>query len=231
MLSDNLHQVTINIRKSLAARQGAKLTGNQVQLVAVTKNHPASVITDICRLSVTDVGENRVQEARDKQKILGHPGIWHLIGHLQTNKAKMAVELFDIIESVDSEHLLQCLEKEASKQGKTEDILLQINIAGEAQKTGFTPEDYQAVLPLVSMLTHLRLRGLMVIAPKTDCPEKVRPVFREGYHYFCELKKSYPQVNILSMGMTEDYEEAIMEGANEVRIGTALFGARDYSKK
>jgi uncharacterized pyridoxal phosphate-containing UPF0001 family protein len=93
------------------------------------------------------VGENRVQEARDKQKVLGHHGTWHLIGHLQTNKAKQAMALFDIIESVDSEHLLLALDKEAGKQGKRMDVLLQVNIAGEIQKTGFAPADYQAILP------------------------------------------------------------------------------------
>ena len=196
----------------------------------MTKNHPASAVTDILSLQVTDVGENRVQEARDKQKLLGHPGNWHLIGHLQTNKAKQAVELFDIIESVDSEHLLLALDKEAGKLGKRIDILLQINIAGETQKTGFAPADYAAILPKLDLFTHVRTRGIMVIAPQTDQVESVRPVFREGYRYFCALQKERPQIDYLSMGMTEDYQVAIEEGANVVRIGTALFGPRDYSK-
>ena len=111
MLAENLQLVQQNIAQALAHRSEPKCTGTEVLLVAVTKNHPASAVTDILSLQVTDVGENRVQEARDKQKLLGHPGNWHLIGHLQTNKAKQAVELFDIIESVDSEHLLLALDK------------------------------------------------------------------------------------------------------------------------
>lgn len=230
MLAENLQLVQQNIAQALAHRSEPKCTGTEVLLVAVTKNHPASAVTDILSLQVTDVGENRVQEARDKQKLLGHPGNWHLIGHLQTNKAKQAVELFDIIESVDSEHLLLALDKEAGKLGKRIDILLQINIAGETQKTGFAPADYAAILPKLDMFTHVRTRGIMVIAPQTDQVESVRPVFREGYRYFCALQKERPQIDYLSMGMTEDYQVAIEEGANVVRIGTALFGPRDYSK-
>ena len=230
MLAENLQKVQQNITQALAHRSEPKCTGTEVLLVAVTKNHPASAVTDILSLQVTDVGENRVQEARDKQKLLGHPGNWHLIGHLQTNKAKQAVELFDIIESVDSEHLLLALDKEAGKLGKRIDILLQINIAGETQKTGFAPADYAAILPKLDMFTHVRTRGIMVIAPQTDQVESVRPVFREGYRYFCALQKERPQIDYLSMGMTEDYQVAIEEGANVVRIGTALFGPRDYSK-
>jgi len=230
MLAENLQLVQQNIAQAMAHRSEPKCTGTEVLLVAVTKNHPASAVTDILSLQVTDVGENRVQEARDKQKLLGHPGNWHLIGHLQTNKAKQAVELFDIIESVDSEHLLLALDKEAGKLGKRIDILLQINIAGETQKTGFAPADYAAILPKLDMFTHVRTRGIMVIAPQTDQVESVRPVFREGYRYFCALQKERPQIDYLSMGMTEDYQVAIEEGANVVRIGTALFGPRDYSK-
>jgi pyridoxal phosphate enzyme (YggS family) len=230
MLAENLQLVQQNIAQALAHRSEPKCTGTEVLLVAVTKNHPASAVTDILSLQVTDVGENRVQEARDKQKLLGHPGNWHLIGHLQTNKAKQAVELFDIIESVDSEHLLLALDKEAGKLGKRIDILLQINIAGETQKTGFAPADYAAILPNLDLFTHVRTRGIMVIAPQTDQVESVRPVFREGYRYFCALQKERPQIDYLSMGMTEDYQVAIEEGANVVRIGTALFGPRDYSK-
>ncbi|MCH4158290.1 MAG: YggS family pyridoxal phosphate-dependent enzyme [Acidaminococcaceae bacterium] len=230
MLAENLQKVQQNITQALAHRSEPKCTGTGVLLVAVTKNHPAAVVTDIQNLRVMDVGENRVQEARDKQKVLGHHGTWHLIGHLQTNKAKQAVELFDIIESVDSEHLLLALDKEAGKLGKRMDVLLQINIAGEVQKTGFAPADYEAILPQLDKFTNIRVRGLMVIAPQTDQVESVRPVFKEGYRYFCALRKVRPAIDYLSMGMTEDYQVAIEEGANVVRIGTALFGPRDYSK-
>ena len=147
MLADNLHDVKETIAAALANRTEKKETGDTVCLVAVTKNHPADVVTEIEALGVENIGENRVQEAREKQAQLGHPGKWHLIGHLQTNKAKQAVEFFDLIESADSEHLLRALEKEAAKQDKVMDVLLQVNIAREPQKTGFLPEEYESVLP------------------------------------------------------------------------------------
>ncbi len=200
-------------------------------LVAVTKNHPAAVVTEIQSLGVGNIGENRVQEAREKQQQIGHPGKWHLIGHLQTNKAKQAVEFFDLIESADSEHLLRVLEKEAAKQGKVMDVLLQINVAREPQKTGFLPEDYEAVLPLLDSFPHIRVRGIMVIAPNTPDQTVLHSVFRQGYDYFCKLKRQRKDIDFLSMGMTSDYAIAVEEGANMVRVGTALFGARDYNNR
>lgn len=228
-LNENLVKVQDQIKEALSKRKEVKATGSKVTLVAVTKNHPAEVIPQIQALGINNVGENRVQEARDKQLKLGHEGQWHLIGHLQTNKAKHAVELFDIIESVDSEKLLQCLDKEAGKAGVVKDVLLQINIAREPQKTGFSPEDYQAVLSTLDEYANLQVRGIMVIAPQTDTPELVRPVFRAAYETFCELQKKRPHIDYLSMGMSEDYPIAIEEGANIVRVGTALFGPRDYA--
>ena len=229
MLADNLRNVRETIATALAKRTEKKETGEEVCLVAVTKNHPADVVTEIEALGVGNIGENRVQEAREKQEKLGHPGKWHLIGHLQTNKAKQAVEFFDLIESADSEHLLRALEKEAAKQDKVMDVLLQINIAREPQKTGFLPEDYEAVLPLLDGLPHIKVRGIMVIAPNTTDQSVLHSVFRQGYEYFCGLKRQHKDIDYLSMGMTSDYAVAVEEGANMVRVGTALFGARDYS--
>jgi pyridoxal phosphate enzyme (YggS family) len=231
MLADNLHNVKETIASSLARRTERKETGDEVCLVAVTKNHPAAVVTEIQSLGVGNIGENRVQEAREKQQQIGHPGKWHLIGHLQTNKAKQAVEFFDLIESADSEHLLRALEKEAAKQGKVMDVLLQINVAREPQKTGFLPEDYEAVLPLLDSFPHIRVRGIMVIAPNTPDQTVLHSVFRQGYDYFCKLKRQRKDIDFLSMGMTSDYAIAVEEGANMVRVGTALFGARDYNNR
>lgn len=231
MLADNLHNVKETIASALARRAERKETGDEVCLVAVTKNHPAAVITEIQALGVGNIGENRVQEAREKQQQVGHPGKWHLIGHLQTNKAKQAVEFFDLIESADSEHLLRALEKEAAKQGKVMDVLLQINVAREPQKTGFLPEDYEAVLPLLDSFPHIRVRGIMVIAPNTPDQTVLHSVFRQGYDYFCKLKRQRKDIDFLSMGMTSDYAIAVEEGANMVRVGTALFGARDYNNR
>ena len=231
MLADNLHNVKETIASALARRNERKETGDEVCLVAVTKNHPAAVVTEIQSLGVGNIGENRVQEAREKQQQVGHPGKWHLIGHLQTNKAKQAVEFFDLIESADSEHLLRALEKEAAKQGKVMDVLLQINVAREPQKTGFLPEDYEAVLPLLDSFPHIRVRGIMVIAPNTPDQTVLHSVFRQGYDYFCKLKRQRKDIDFLSMGMTSDYAIAVEEGANMVRVGTALFGARDYNNR
>ena len=231
MLADNLHNVKETIASALARRTERKETGDEVCLVAVTKNHPAAVVTEIQSLGVGNIGENRVQEAREKQQQAGHPGKWHLIGHLQTNKAKQAVEFFDLIESADSEHLLRALEKEAAKQGKVMDVLLQINVAREPQKTGFLPEDYEAVLPLLDSFPHIRVRGIMVIAPNTPDQTVLHSVFRQGYDYFCKLKRQRKDIDFLSMGMTSDYAIAVEEGANMVRVGTALFGARDYNNR
>lgn len=231
MLADNLHNVKETIASALARRTERKETGDEVCLVAVTKNHPAAVVTEIQSMGVGNIGENRVQEAREKQQQVGHPGKWHLIGHLQTNKAKQAVEFFDLIESADSEHLLRALEKEAAKQGKVMDVLLQINVAREPQKTGFLPEDYEAVLPLLDSFPHIRVRGIMVIAPNTPDQTVLHSVFRQGYDYFCKLKRQRKDIDFLSMGMTSDYAIAVEEGANMVRVGTALFGARDYNNR
>ncbi len=230
LLADNLKQVQAVIATALAVRKNkAALTGDSVTLVAVTKNHPPEVITDIEALGVTNVGENRVQEAKHKQETLGKQGYWHLIGHLQSNKARQAVALFDLIESIDSEHLLAAVDKEAARIGKVQDVLLQLNIAHEEQKSGLDREAYLELLPKIDEYKNVRLRGLMVIAQKCDDVEETRPVFAAGYRAFTRLKKERPEVDLLSMGMSSDYRIAIEEGANVVRVGTALFGQRDYS--
>ena len=230
MLADNLKLVQQKIQAALAQRKDKELlTGNDVILVAVTKNHPPEVITKSLALGVQNIGENRVQEAKHKQEAIGKQGFWHLIGHLQTNKARQAVARFDLIESVDSEHLLAAVDKEAARIGKVQDILLQLNIAHEEQKSGLEKEEYLALLPKLAEYKNVRLRGLMVIAQKCDDIEETRPVFAAGYRAFVRLKKQYPEIDILSMGMSSDYPIAIEEGANVVRVGTALFGQRDYS--
>ena len=231
MLADNLKIVQEKIEASLQKRKEAKQTGNAVTLVAVTKNHAPEVITEALSLGVECIGENRVQEAKHKKEVLPAGGKWHLIGHLQTNKARQAVALFDLIESIDSERLLALINDEAARIGKVQDVLLQLNIAKEEQKTGFTKEEYLAVLEKLNEYKNIRLRGLMVIAQACSDVEETRPVFAAGYRAYCRLKEAYPEVDCLSMGMSNDYTVAIEEGANMVRVGTALFGQRDYSLK
>ena len=232
MLAENLKLVQQKIQAALAKRKDKELlTGNDVILVAVTKNHPPEVITESLALGVQNIGENRVQEAKHKQEAIGKQGYWHLLGHLQTNKARQAVAHFDLIESVDSEHLLAAVDKEAARIGKVQDILLQLNIAHEEQKSGLEKDEYLALLPKLPEYKNVRLRGLMVIAQKCDDVEETRPIFAAGYRAFARLKEQYPEIDLLSMGMSSDYIIAIEEGANVVRVGTALFGQRDYSLK
>jgi len=231
LLADNLKLVQAKITQALAKRTEKKVTGDAVNLVAVTKNHPPEVITESFSCGIKDVGENRVQEAKHKQAALGKQGCWHLIGHLQSNKARQAVALFDLIESVDSEHLLAAVDKEAERIGKVQDILLQLNIAHEEQKSGLDKDEYLALLPKLESYKHVKLRGLMVIAQACDNIEETRPIFAAGYRAFCRLKLQVPDIDILSMGMSHDFSIAIEEGANNVRVGTALFGQRDYSLK
>ena len=233
MLQDNIAAVQAKIKEALVKRTGSKITGDKVTILAVTKNHPASVVTDTLACGLTEIGENRVQEAMHKQAVLPAGGNWHLIGHLQTNKAKHAVEHFAIIESVDSLKILAHLEKAAAELEKVQDVLLQINEADEVQKSGFAPDDFRAAIPELKKYPHIRVRGVMVVAPVTDHVEETRPVFAAGYQDFVYLKDVLKSdaVDILSMGMTHDYWIAVEEGANEVRVGSALFGARDYSLK
>lgn len=231
MLADNLQVVKEKIEASLRNRKEAKQTSNYVTLVAVTKNHAPEVITEALSLGVECIGENRVQEAKHKKDVLPAGGKWHLIGHLQTNKVRQAVALFDLIESVDSERLLAIINEEAARIGKVQDVLLQLNIAKEEQKTGFSREEYLDILTKLDGYKNINVRGLMVIAQACTDVEETRPVFAAGYRCFCRLKEERVGIDCLSMGMSNDYTVAIEEGANMVRVGTALFGQRDYSLK
>lgn len=202
-----------------------------VTLVAVTKNHDVAAMREAIAAGATNVGENRVQEAKGKFAEIGNSVTWHLIGHLQTNKVRQAVKFSDLIHSVDSLHLAETISSEAARIDKVQDILVQVNLAKEDSKSGVYREDLQEVLQAVTKLPNLRLRGLMCMAPNYDDVEKCRPLFREMYKIYQQIKEmGLPASNIdmLSMGMTHDYEIAVEEGANVVRVGTAIFGPRQY---
>ena len=202
-----------------------------VTLVAVTKNHDVAAMREAIAAGATNVGENRVQEAKGKFAEIGNSVTWHLIGHLQTNKVRQAVKFSDLIHSVDSLHLAETISSEAARIDKVQDILVQVNLAKEDIKSGVYREDLQEVLQAVTKLPNLRLRGLMCMAPNYDDVEKCRPLFREMYKIYQQIKEmGLPASNIdmLSMGMTHDYEIAVEEGANVVRVGTAIFGPRQY---
>ncbi|HLR06994.1 MAG TPA: YggS family pyridoxal phosphate-dependent enzyme [Pyrinomonadaceae bacterium] len=204
---------------------------NEITLVAVSKTHPAEVIREAIAAGVTDLGENRVQEAEGKIPEVGrHAARWHLIGHLQSNKARRAVELFDVIHSLDSVALAQRLDRMCVELNRQElPVMIQVDLGREATKSG---ADEAEVLQLVEALKHcqrLRLSGLMTLPPYFDDAEQVRPFFRKLRELRDELSSRRAFGDLrgeLSMGMTHDYEIAIEEGATIVRVGTAIFGAR-----
>ena len=219
--------VTENFRAIQAELNG--VVREKITLVAVTKNHGVDLMREAIDAGATDIGENRVQEAADKFPALDRTVTRHLIGHLQTNKVKAAVKLFDLIQSVDSIHLASAIDKAAASVGKVQDVLIQVNAAREAQKSGVLPEDLDALINCVDAANNLRLRGLMMIAPNLPDAEQCRPFFRQMRQLFDKLKPARAGFDFLSMGMTHDYKIAVEEGANVVRIGTAIFGERLYT--
>ena len=208
-----------------------KSIGNEdVVLIAVTKTQSVAVIREAVAAGLSVVGENRVQEAVEKAAQLTDLSLeWHLIGHLQTNKVKQAVALFSLIHSVDSERLACEIDRCARLAGKVQNVLIQVNVAGEESKSGISPSQAEDLALLMDSLPNLRLCGAMTIAPLVEDAELTRPVFREMRILFEQLRQkiSHPEdFQWLSMGMTHDYRIAVSEGANMIRIGTGLFGAR-----
>ena len=201
-----------------------------IRLLAVSKTMPAEVVAEAIKAGVTDLGENYIQEAKVKINALAtYPTTWHFIGHLQSNKAKYAVRLFDLIHSVDSLKLAQELDKYAKKNDKIQAILIQVNVAKEDSKSGVYVEDTIQLLREISRLENISVKGLMTMPPYFNAPEKVRPFFAALRELRDQIKKeAIPNIFMdeLSMGMTGDFEAAIEEGATMVRIGTAIFGDR-----
>lgn len=216
--------VSENLKKILSEIE--KISRDKVILVAVTKNHGVELMREAIDCGIENIGENRIQEAAEKFSVLDRKVTRHLIGHLQTNKAKSAVRFFDLIHSVDSEHLAAAIDKAANSINKIQDILIQVNLAREDTKSGVYEENLQSLIAAADNMKNLRLRGLMMIAPNYDDVEKCRPLFRRMKSIFDELKIRRTDFDFLSMGMSHDYKIAIEEGANVVRIGTAIFGAR-----
>ncbi len=225
-LIERIRQVRMQVAEA-TARSGR--SAEEITIVAVSKTVPVERIALAYELGLKVFGENRVQEARPKIAVLQYPLLrWHLIGHLQTNKVARAVELFDLIQSVDSLRLAEALEQKAAARERTVSVLLQVNVSGEASKEGVSPEALPALAEAVLRLPHLRVQGLMTIAPYTSDPEEDRPVFRGLRELRDALRQRFPQGSweALSMGMSHDFQVAIEEGATLVRIGRALFGER-----
>jgi pyridoxal phosphate enzyme (YggS family) len=225
-IAQNLADVRARIDRA-AGRAGRD--GAEVRLVAVSKTVPAERVRLAYAAGVRDFGENRVQEGVAKAAQLDLPdATWHLIGHLQTNKARPAAATFDLIHSVDSRRVAEALAREAGRLGLVRDVLLEVNLAGEESKFGYSAEAALAEAEGIAALPNLRLLGLMTVAPLVEDAEQVRPVFRAMRRLGDELRPRLgsPSPWHLSMGMTNDFEVAIEEGATIVRVGRAIFGER-----
>ena len=227
-IGENVKRVRARIS---AAALRAGRNPDDILLIAVTKNVGVNDVRKGIEAGLDMFGENRVQEAEEKIVEVGHNVQWHMIGHLQTNKVKKAVDLFDIIHSVDSIHLAAEIEKRAFAVKKQVSVLLQVDLADEETKFGFSKEELFDALDKLAGFVHLRVRGLMTIPPFSPEPEDSRIYFKELAKIkekISESRLSEIDMDILSMGMSQDFEVAIEEGANMVRIGTALFGPRCY---
>ena len=206
---------------------------DEVTLIAVSKTKPMSMIEELLPLGVVDFGENKVQELTAKEEALPSHIRWHMIGHLQRNKVKYIVDKAFLIHSVDYLRLAEAISQEAGKKNVTANILIEVNVAGEDSKFGVRPEETAALAEAISKLPNISVKGLMTIAPFVENAEENREVFRNLRKLSVDIEeKKFNNVTmaVLSMGMTGDYEVAIEEGATMVRVGTGIFGERDYSK-
>ncbi|MDR1765562.1 MAG: YggS family pyridoxal phosphate-dependent enzyme [Lachnospiraceae bacterium] len=222
-IGENIARVRERIARA-AARSGRDAGG--VELVAVSKFKPVSDIMDAYRAGQLVFGENHAQELRDKIPQLPADIRWHYIGMLQTNKLKYLVGKTTLIQSVDSARQLEQMEKLSAAAGVTAEFLVQVSPVGEPQKGGISPDRAEAFLREAGALPHVKARGLMMVPPLENDPETNRPLFRELYRLYEALRPAYPAFAHLSMGMSADFEIAVEEGANMVRVGTDIFGAR-----
>lgn len=229
MIKNNLKQVEENIIKA------CKKVGRdpkEVTLIAVSKTKPVDAIRQAMDYGIRDFGENKVQELTSKIEIIPEKLNWHLIGHLQRNKVKYIIDSVCLIHSVDSLRLAMQIEEEARKKGIIANILIEVNIAREESKFGLAKEDVPEILKEIKNLKHVCVKGLMTIAPYVENAEENRKYFSEMYKLFIDMRSENAdniRMEILSMGMTGDYQVAIEEGATMVRVGTGIFGERDYT--
>lgn len=214
------------VRERIDAARARGGHGQAVRLIAVTKTHGAAAVDAAAACGITDVGENKVQEALDKMQATAAPVRWHLIGHLQRNKAKAAPH-FAMVHSLDSARLADALHQAALAAGKVLDVLVQVNVAGEVQKSGVPPGEVDALATHLAGLSALRVCGVMTMAPFTDHEPTLRSAFTGARSALAQVRAAgHSSAQELSMGMSGDYEVAVEEGATLVRLGTVLFGAR-----
>lgn len=230
-IKSNIEYIT-KLKNNAAVDSGR--SGEDVLLVAVTKLHTADEINEAIDAGITDIGENKVQEIMDKFDAV-KPVRWHLIGHLQTNKVKYIIDKVSMIHSVDSLKLAKEIDKRAEQHGITMDILIQVNSAMEESKFGVTTEETeQLISEIANQCPNIKIKGLMCIAPYEENPEDARTYFaqvKKIFDKYIDNKNKNIDFKYLSMGMTNDFEIAILEGSNLIRVGTAIFGYRDYSKE
>ncbi len=230
MLAENYKKVEENIRRA-CERSGRDR--REVTLIAVSKTKPAEMLREIYDLGQVDFGENKVQEIREKYDLLPRDIHWHMIGHLQSNKVKYIADKVCMIHSVDSARLAGTISKEAQKHGVVIPVLIEVNVAGEESKFGVSVEETIPLIREIAGYPGIHVEGLMTIAPFVEDPEENRPVFRTLRKLSVDIELENIDnvtVRMLSMGMTNDYEVAVEEGATHVRVGTAIFGARNYNK-
>ncbi|WP_066718310.1 YggS family pyridoxal phosphate-dependent enzyme [Clostridium sp. Marseille-P299] len=229
MIQGNIVEVE---RKIMAACNRAGRNRDEITLIAVSKTKPISMIKEAIESGLTNFGENKVQELCEKTEQIKGDLHWHMIGHLQRNKVKYIIEKNLLIHSVDSIKLAEQINTEASKRNLTQDILVEVNIASEESKYGFKPEEVEAAIYEMSKFSSLSIKGLMCVAPFTENAEENRIYFKKMRQLLVDIKeKNIDNVtmDMLSMGMSGDYEVAIEEGATLVRIGTGIFGERNYN--
>ena len=230
-IRENIEKIN-KVKAEAAVKSGRN--GDDILLVGVTKTRTVEELNEGIDAGLTDIGENKVQEIMDKYDLV-KPVRWHMIGHLQTNKVKYIIDKVSMIHSVDSYKLAEEINKRAGQHGLTMDILIQVNSAEEESKFGVTVDETEELLKMILENCHnINVRGLMCIAPKADNPNEIRQYFadvKKLYDQYAQIEHERLDFKYLSMGMSHDFEVAIMEGSNLIRVGTAIFGERDYSKQ
>lgn len=230
-ISENLSQVR---ERMAAACERAGREPGEVTLIAVSKTKPVSMLMEAYDAGTRVFGENKVQEILEKLPQMPKDCVFHMIGHLQTNKVHQVVGKVSMIHSVDSLRLAEKIEKESAKKGIVSDILLEVNAAREESKFGFFLEETEEAVKAIAALPHVRVKGLMAIAPNVENAEDNRKVFQDLYQLYVDIKSKNIDngtMSVLSMGMTGDYEVAIEEGATMIRVGTGIFGSRQIGEK
>ncbi|MFA6309323.1 MAG: YggS family pyridoxal phosphate-dependent enzyme [Clostridia bacterium] len=226
-ITKNIEDIKRRVEKA-AIKSGRKF--EDIKIIAVTKTIDSERINEVLDENILDLGENRVQEICRKYDEIKRPCNWHMIGHLQTNKVKYIINKVAMIHSLDSFELAQELQKRAKRAGISMDVLVEVNVSGEISKYGIAPKDVLDFIKKASVFPNIKIKGLMTIAPNAQNTEDIRMVFKEIYKIFLDIRKeniNNIDINYISAGMSNDFEVAIEEGANIVRVGTSIFGKRN----